>query len=80
MGAYNNYTMTNAVGRVNSEWKYMVRLAIRIREGRLKPEKTEQEKRKFTGIYKRLLTDPMYELYIERDGKRNKEQLINIKE
>lgn len=73
MGAYNNYTMTRAIGRAQGEWKYMVRLALRIREGRLKPEEAEQEKKKFTGIYKRLLTDPMGELYIERDGKKKQE-------
>ena len=68
MGAYKNKTMNNAFGNVNREWKYMVRLAIRIREGQYTERKIQEYKKLFIGIYKRLLDDPIDQLYQERDG------------
>ena len=63
-------TAERAIGAVNWEWSRMVALAIRIRQNPkyLTPE-AEQE---FTGIYRRLLTDPLDELLKETPkGKRN---------
>ena len=68
MSAYKNRTMNNAFGNVNKEWKYMVRLAVRIREGRYSIKEEQEYRKLFTGIYKRLLEDPMDQLYQERDG------------
>ncbi len=56
-------TADRAIGAVNREWSRMVALAMRVRRNPmyLTPE-VEQE---FTGIYRRLLTDPMEELLRE---------------
>lgn len=63
MKAYKDPTCSSSVGRLNNEWREMVFLAIRIREGKLRPWEDEStERQKFTGIYKRLLTDPIEEL------------------
>jgi len=72
MKPYRDKTMSTAFSNVNGEWKYMVRLAIRIREGRYTPVVEQEYRKKFTGIYKRLLEDPMNELYTERDGHKQK--------
>ena len=69
MKPYKDTTMERAYGRVNSEWKYMVRQAIRIREGKYSSQEEAERRKQFTGIYKRLLTDPLAELYQERDGR-----------
>lgn len=55
-----NRIMDDAVGAVTKEWKYMARLAVQIREGRNNnPVWVESQQAKFTGIFKRLLTDPI---------------------
>lgn len=54
-------TASAAVGSVNREWNQMVRLALRIRQSG-DSEWAERESRRFTGIYKRLLTDPIESL------------------
>lgn len=72
MKPYKDRTMNNAFGNVNREWKYMVRLAVRIREGQYSLKEEQEYRKKFTGIYKRLLEEPMDYLYQERDG--HKEQ------
>ena len=62
---YANPTANRAIGSVNREWNKMVSLAYRYRmdpdlSNRLRiPENT------FTGIYRRLLTDPIEELEAE---------------
>ena len=68
MKPYKDSTMERACGRLGSEWKYMVRQAIRIREGKYSLNEENEYRKQFTGIYKRLLTDPLSELYQERDG------------
>ena len=68
MGAYKDKTMDHAFSNLNREWKYMVRLAIKIREGRYCFKQEIEYRNLFTGIYKRLLEDPLAELYKERDG------------
>lgn len=68
MKPYKDSTMERAFGNLNGEWKYMVRLAVRIREGKYTLKEEQEYRKQFTGIYKRLLTDPLSELYQERDG------------
>ncbi len=54
-------TASAAIGSISREWNQMVRLAIRIRQSG-DSEWAERESRRFTGIYKRLLTDPIESL------------------
>ena len=56
-GAYPDPTANQAIYNVTLEWNRMRRLAIRLR---LNGEKTDPEL--FTGIFRRLLTDPLEEL------------------
>ena len=61
-----NITQEKAVGSVNHEWKQMAKLALRIRTtGFANPTWIEEQKKKFTGIFKRLLTDPIEEVQRE---------------
>ena len=50
-----------AMGSANREWIRMKKLALRLR-GNCDPEWAERIRPRFTGIYKRLLTDPEEEL------------------
>lgn len=59
---YNDPTFDNAAGAVDKEIKIMTRLAIAIQEGRGKPAYLDQMRTKFTGIYARLLEEPVEEL------------------
>jgi len=54
-------TANTAIGSVSREWNQMVRLALRIRQSD-NSEWAQRESRRFTGIYKRLLTDPLESL------------------
>ena len=56
-GAYPDPTANHAIYNVSVEWNRMRRLALRLR---LNGEKPSPEL--FTGIYRRLLTDPLEEL------------------
>lgn len=61
-----NITQEKAVGSVNYEWKQMAKLALRLRTtGFANPTWIEEQKKKFTGIFKRLLTDPIEEVQRE---------------
>ena len=62
MRAYRNPVMDEAAGAVDREWRQMARLALQIREKRCSPIWAEQQEKKFTGIFKRLLEDPIEEL------------------
>ena len=55
-------TFDEATGAVNKEWKQMAKLAIKIRENRGSPVWIEEQEKKFTGIFKRLLEDPIEEV------------------
>lgn len=55
-------TCDEAVGAADKEWQRMVKLALQIREGRMRIEAEEKYASSFTGIFKRLLTDPIDEL------------------
>jgi hypothetical protein len=50
---------------MSKEWKKMARLALQIREGRGNPLWVEQNTSKFTGIFRRLLEDPIEEVQRE---------------
>ena len=60
MNSRRDPTANQALGAVSREWDRMVRLAIQIRRNP-NTEWAEQQRRRFTGIYKRLLTDPLDE-------------------
>jgi len=62
MRPYRNPTADKAIGAMNQEWGQMARLALQIREGRRNPSWIEENTKKFTGIYKRLLDDPIDEV------------------
>jgi len=62
-------TFDTAFGTVNDEWKAMCRLALRIRNERVNPQWADEQSKKFIGIYKRLLTDPIEELQTEVKGR-----------
>lgn len=61
MGYRSDLTANQAIGSVNREWNKMVKLDIKIRESNYY-EWAERESRRFTGIFKRLLTDPIERL------------------
>lgn len=62
MKPYRDPTAYRAIGSINKEWEQMARLALQIREGRRSPSWVEENTKKFTGIYKRLLDDPIDEV------------------
>jgi hypothetical protein len=62
MKPYYNPTADKAIGSMSKEWGQMARLALQIREGRMNPYWVEENTKKFTGIYKRLLDDPIDEV------------------
>ncbi|MBR1708308.1 MAG: hypothetical protein IJ719_05700 [Clostridia bacterium] len=60
MGYYSDPTANKAIGAVSREWNRMVKLAIRIRKNETRnPEWVDSKRELFTGIYRRLLSDPM---------------------
>ena len=63
--SYRNPTAEQAIGSMSKEWKKMARLALQIREGRGNPLWVEQNTSKFTGIFRRLLEDPIEEVQRE---------------
>lgn len=65
MKAYRDPTEFLAIGNVNKEWRQMAKLALQIREGRRNPAWVQEKEKQFTGIYKRLLTDPIDKVYKE---------------
>ena len=60
MGIHSDPTANMAIGAINKEWRQMVRKAIALR--RTSRELTLEEKRLFTGIYRRLLEESPAEL------------------
>lgn len=51
-----------AIGAADREWKEMARLAVRLRERNSNPLWAAEQEKKFTGIYRRLLDDPIDEV------------------
>lgn len=62
MKGYRDNTSARAVGSVDNEWKYMARLAVKLRSQRHSPQWEDETEAKFTGIFRRLLTDPIEEV------------------
>ncbi len=69
MKAYKEPTLRKACSNVMNEWKYMANVAVLIRENRCSSDFIDENKPKFTGIYKRLLEDPIEEVI--REAKQN---------
>ncbi len=65
---YTDHTADYATGSANAEWRRMARLALKIRSGRCNPDWADEQTEKFTGIFKRLLTDPLTEVEEEARG------------
>ncbi len=57
-------TASHAVGAVEKEWRAMAKLAWRYRTDPRTASKIPDPERVFTGIYRRLLQDPLEELEI----------------
>ena len=57
MAVHRDPTANAAVGAVGREWKRLVRTAITLRKTNREP--SEEERSLFTGIYGRLLTEPI---------------------
>lgn len=70
-------TASRALGSVNKEWEQMICLAYRYRSDSKVGNQITKPERIFTGIYRRLLTDPLKELEKETrkiEGKREKKR------
>ena len=65
MRGHSDKTGDAAIGSVSKEWKKMAELAVRLREKNCNPAWAHLQLTKFTGIYKRLLTDPLEEVMKE---------------
>ena len=57
MAIHSDPTANAAIGAVGREWKQMVRMALVLR--RTNREPSEKERSLFTGIYGRLLAEPV---------------------
>ena len=57
MAIHSDPTANAAVGAVSREWRRMLRRLIALR--RSNRELSEEEKQLFTGIYSRLLSEPV---------------------
>lgn len=57
MATHSDPTANAAVGAVGREWKRMIRMALVLR--RTNREPSEKERSLFTGIYSRLLREPV---------------------
>ncbi len=62
MRDHKDFVAEAAIGSVSSEWKQMARLALKIRNGNCSPRWAYEKEKLFTGIFKRLLTDPIEEV------------------
>lgn len=60
MGYYSDKTAARAIGAVDREWTRMVILAYSMRIENC--DITDEKLQMFTGIFSRLLTDPLTEL------------------
>ena len=65
---YSDHTPEAALGNVHKEWKAMARLALKIRKGNCNPVWADKQLERFTGIFKRLLEDPIEEVEEEARG------------
>ena len=68
MTIHKDPTADRALGNIRREWTEMAILALRMRRSRDRAWAAEQERR-FTGIYRRFLTDSEEELMSQIPGK-----------
>lgn len=71
MRAYRDFTQQLAVGLAQKEWREMAKAAVQIREGRASAAYAERMLPLFTGIFRRLLNDPIDEVKKEANFKQN---------
>ncbi len=62
MYTHSDPTASRAIGCVNNEWKRMLRLAYRFRTTPQPDQQFFEPEKVFTGIFRRLLTDPLEDL------------------
>lgn len=75
--SYSDPTANRALGSVNKEWEQMLCLAYRFRSNPKVVNQIAEPEKVFTGIYRRLLTDPIKEMEKEVrkiEGKREKKR------
>lgn len=65
MRDHTDHTADDAIGRAHKEWRRMAAVAVKIRQNRCNPEWADEQLKSFTGIYKRLLTDPIEEVQMQ---------------
>ena len=75
--SHSDPTGNRAIGSVNKEWEEMLYLAYRFRSDSKVTNQIAEPEKLFSGIYRRLLTDPIKELEkearkIERRRDKNK--------
>jgi hypothetical protein len=68
MRSHSDKTAETAIGSVDKEWRMMANIALLIREGHCHPAWADEQSAKFTGVYKRLLTDPLD--YVRKEARR----------
>lgn len=59
---YKDNTAENAIGSAEREWRMMAKLALTLRRNNCNPVWAEEQEARFTGIYRRLLDDPIEEV------------------
>lgn len=64
-GKYRDRTSERAISYIDREWHHMAKLAVMLREKNNDPVWAEKQEAKFTGIFRRLLTDPIEEVQKE---------------
>jgi len=69
MYAHADPTSSRAIGSVEKEWREKARLAYRLRTDPRIAGWVGDSRQLFTGIFSRLLTDPLEELEKEAGGK-----------
>ena len=62
MYTHSDLTVSRAIGAAEREWKRMIVLAYRYRTDPGTAKRIGDPQRVFTGIFSRLLTDPLEEL------------------
>lgn len=62
MYTHSDPTAAQAIGAAEREWKRMAGLAYRYRTSQKTAERIGNPYRVFTGVFRRLLTDPLEEL------------------
>ena len=72
MYTHSDPTANRAIGAAGREWRRMAILAYRYRTDPRFEWKIDNPRRLFSGIFHRLLTDPLDELYETAFGKKPK--------